>query len=152
MDFRNILSAAMLVVAFGFIFHGYPNANAEIGPAVSAGSNPLVSVTGSTSGTLFTAPGDQMIVISDLILTVSGSNGYQPCTASVAITSQASGDIATFLMTADTSSNEGSSHSGSTIAHSFAGGLPVPPSDQISISISGNCSVNYVVAGYHAQP
>jgi hypothetical protein len=150
MDYRNILSASVLVAAAGFLLHGYPNANAEIGPTVSTGTNPLVHATGSASGTLFTAPSDQLIVISDVILTASGSNGYQPCTSSVLISSQ-NGDFARFLLTADTSSNEGSSHPGTTISHSFAGGIPVEPSEQVSISISGNCSVNYVISGYHAQ-
>ena len=152
MDFRNILSTAVLVATFGFLYHGYPQAKAEIGPTVSLGGNPLISATGSTSGSLFSAPSDQMVVVSDIILTSSGSNGYQPCVSSVAIDSQFAGEIATFIVTADSNGNEGSSHPGSTISHSFAGGLPVAPSDQVSITIAGNCSVNYLISGYHARP
>jgi|GEM_PF-4907290 len=150
MDYRNTLSAAALVVAVGFLVHGYPTANADIGPVVATGANPLVHATGSASGSIFTAPSDQILVVSDIILTASGASGWQPCSSSVEL-STPSGDLALFRMTADSTANEGASHPGSTVSHSFAGGLPVASGEQVSIAISGSCTVNYVISGYHAH-
>ena len=150
MDYKNILSSAVVLLAAGFLVHGYPAAQAEIGPMVANGSNPLVHATGTSSGVLFSAPSDQLIVISDLIITASGSNGWQPCVGSVEL-STSSASLGYFRMTADNASNEGASHVGTIVSHAFAGGLPVPSGEQVSIAISGNCTVNYVVAGYYAR-
>ena len=58
--------------------------------------------------------------------------------------------LAQFQITADTNANEASSHPGGTISHSFAGGLPVMVNEEVSIGISGSCTVNYVVAGKYS--
>ena len=151
MSNKNILSIAVVIFACTLLIHGYPKANADIGPTISSHVNPLVYATGTSSGTLFSAPNDQIIVISDIILTASGANGWQPCVSSVEL-STSSGAIAYFQMTSDSTANEGSSHSGSTVSHSFSGGIPVPEGEQVSISIGSGCTVNYVISGYHAHP
>ena len=147
---RNILSGSVFVLALAFLVHGYPKASA--GPSVNLGANPLISAAGGSSATLFSAPSDQLITITDIILTASGSNGYHSCTSSVDISSSSGATLAAFQITADTVSNEGSSHSGGTISHSFAGGIPLPAGEQASISISGSCTVKYVVSGRYTNP
>ena len=150
--YRNILSCAVLILSIGFVFHGYPNARAYNGPSVNLGNNPVVSMGGSSAGTLFTAPSDQMIVISDIVLTASGSSSWQPCTSDVEINSQAGTTLGSFKMTSDSNGSEGATHGGSTISHAFVGGIPVPAGENVTIAISGNCSVRYLVSGYYAQP
>ena len=147
---RNILSVAILILATAFLVHGYPKAVA--GPSVNLGSNPLVSAAGNSGSALFTAPSDQLIVITDVILTASGSNSYQPCVSTVIISSSSGAQLGVFEITADTNSNESSSHPSGTISHAFAGGIPLPAGEQASISMSGNCSVKYVVSGRYTNP
>ena len=152
MKMHSPLQIAALILAISFLIHGYPTANANIGPVVSGQTNPLIYATGSSSGTLFNAPADRIIVISDIVLTASGSrSGSQPCVSTVEI-STTSDTLSYFQMTSDSSSNEGASHSGSTLSHAFAGGIPVAMNEQVSISISGSCTVNYLISGYHGHP
>ena len=145
MNYQKILSLAALILSLAFVVHGYPNASAE--PSVNLGSNPLVSASGSSNGVLFTAPADQLIVVTDVIITASGSSSYNSCISTVLMSTSAGRTLAKFQVTSDTTSNEGSSHAGGGVAHSFAGGLPVMVNEEVSISISGSCTVNYVVAG-----
>ena len=145
MTHRTILSLTALVFALAFVVHGYPKASAE--PSVNLGSNPLLSKAGSANGVLFTAPSDQLIVVTDIIVTASGSSSYNPCISTVSMTTSTGRTLAQFQLTADTNANEGSAHPGGNISHSFAGGLPVMVNEEVSIGISGSCTVNYVVAG-----
>ena len=150
MNYQKILSLAALILSVAFVVHGYPNASAE--PSVNLGSNPLVSAAGSSNGVLFTAPADQLIVLTDIIVTASGANGYHSCISTVSISTSTGRTLAKFQVTSDTYSNEGSSHAGGGVSHSFAGGLPVMVNEEVSISISGGCTVNYVVAGRYTAP
>ena len=145
MTHHTILSLAACIFALAFFVHGYPNASAD--PSVNLGSNPLVSASGSSSGVLFTAPSDQLIVVTDVIVTASGSSSYNPCISTVSMTTSTGKTLAKFQITADTNAAGGASHPGGNITHSFAGGLPVMVNEEVSISISGSCTVNYVVAG-----
>ncbi|MAA78832.1 MAG: hypothetical protein CL916_06195 [Deltaproteobacteria bacterium] len=145
MTHQKVLSLAALVLSVAFIVHGYPNASAE--PSINLGSNPLVSAAGNSSGVLFTAPSDQLIVVTDIIITASGSNSYHPCVSTVSMTTSTGTTLAQFQITADTNASESSSHPGGNISHSFVGGLPVMVNEEVSIGMSGNCTVNYVVAG-----
>ena len=149
MTYQKILSLAALILSIAFVVHGYPAASAE--PSTNLGSNPLVSASGSSNGVLFTAPADQLIVLTDVIVTASGSAaGFHSCISTVSMSTSTGRTLAKFQITSDTASNEGSSHAGGTISHSFAGGIPVMVNEEVSISISGSCTVNYVVAGRYS--
>ena len=124
-------------------------------PNQSLGSNPVVVAAGSSSTTLFTAPSDQIILISDIILSATGHNGgLTSCISHIQILLSSGTVIGDFRLMADGNDQHavGSQHSPSNISHSFRAGLPIPASQSASISISGNCSVSYTIAGYHAQP
>ena len=137
-----------MIFAIAFFVHGYPKAIAA--PSINLGSNPLVSTAGSSNRILFSAPSDQVIVVTDTIITASGANNYSPCTSTVSMTTSTGRTLGLFQITSDTNSSEGASHPSGTISHSFAGGLPVLAGEQLSIAIAGSCTVNYVVGGKYS--
>jgi len=143
---------------------GYP-----AGPAVSYGSNPVVSAGGSIltggSESIFTAPGGQDLIVTDLVLT--SYSGIYCKRAHVSELELTSGEVLGHFET-----NSGNAmryydyetDSGMSIAHSFSAGLRVPAGETLTLSVTetGNygssCSaassygVRYAVSGYLAQP
>ena len=124
-------------------------------PTTNTGINPIVSSAGGTSGTLFVAPSDQIIVISDVVLSATGNNGNDNSCVSHIQISISSGDIiGDFRLSSDGYDGRavGGQQTPSNIMHSFRSGLPVPVSETASISISGQCSISYTISGYYAKP
>ena len=124
-------------------------------PTTNTGTNPIVSAAGGSSGTLLVAPSDQMIVISDVVLSATGNNGNDNSCVSHIQISISSGDIiGDFRVSSDGYDGRavGGQHTPSNIVLSFRSGLPVPVSETASISISGQCSVSYTISGYYAKP
>jgi len=132
---------------------GYP-----AGAAVSYGANPLMSVGGSAgSSTLaFTAPSDQQVVVTDVVLTATGYYGsYSPCNSAVTLTTSGGETLGSFQMTSNTTPNAARNFTPTTVQHTFGSGLPVPAGEDLSISAStgsGSCTVRYTLSGYYAQP
>jgi hypothetical protein len=124
-------------------------------PTISTGSNPIVSAAGGSSGTLFVASADQMIVISDVVLSATGNNGNDSsCVSHIQILLSSGDIIGDFRLSSDGYDGRavGGQQAPSNIMHSFRSGLPVPASETASISISGQCSVSYTISGYYAKP
>ena len=144
---QSTLSLTTLIASIAFLIHGYPQAVAE--PTVNMGSNPLVSAAGTSSGVLFSAPSDQLIVVKDVVLTASGSSGYNSCASTVTLSTSTGRTLAKFQVTSDSIANEGSTHAGGGVFHSFESGIPVMVNEEASIAISGSCTVNYVIAGQY---
>lgn len=137
----------MLYYFFAYLGHASPNLN--------LGSNPVVAVAGNSDDTLFTAPSDQLIIISDVLLSAVGNNGLSNgCTSRVQITLSSGTVIGDFRLAADQydAYSVGGQHTPSNILHSFRAGLPIPQSQSASISISGTCSVSYTISGFYAKP
>ena len=69
---KNIMATAFLVLSFGCTYKLIQSANAQLGPQISAGQNPIVNYGGtvSSNGLIVTAPSDQ-----DIIITTFFTNG-----------------------------------------------------------------------------
>jgi hypothetical protein len=153
-DWKQIMAISTVIAAGGFFMRSMQPAHAYIGPSINTGSNPVVSAAGTSSGQLFTSPADQTILISDIVLTTSGySSSYHTCVSTISISTSGGTNLGEFRVTADNIPwNDGIEHQPSNIIHSFRGGLPVPPLETASISISGGCSVSYTVSGIYVHP
>ncbi len=135
---------------------GYPT-----GTVISTGSNPLVAQGGrlSYSGdehTLFTAPTDQNIVLTDVLLT-GGLTNYD-CRGQSRITLKTASDHVLGIFAVDQRAAE-TSQTGIILAH-YESGLTVPAGESVLIRTDGNyqsCGtthhyVDYSISGYLAQP
>ena len=134
------------------IAEGYPG-----GSVVSTGSNPVVArggymVAGSTVSSL-TAPSDQAIIITDVVLTMHGYDGSSPCLKRVTFDTS-EGSIAEYRIASDTDYSYGI-FPPTTISHSYSSGLPLQAGDTLVLthhSGGGSCEVSYSISGYYAQP
>ena len=142
------------VVSFAFTLpqaNGYPSTN------VSLGSNPIVayggSVSPSSTSTVATAPSDQRIIITDVILTVVGSHSTSGCTPRISIDTDA-GTMAEFRILSDQSTSyDGEYIRPTKISHRYESGIPVEPGSSLGVTQHGNhCEISYSLSGYIAQP
>lgn len=155
MKFDKLFGIAAIIFALGYFMSSLPSAEAyPQGPSVSLGSNPIFSMGGDSSGTLLTVPSDQSIVISDVVLGASGSGSNRnACTGVVNILNSSNTILASFRLSSDTSPYYSSqSNIAGQLSHQFGSGILVQPNDSLSIDISGNCTINYTISGYYAQP
>ena len=154
MDYRNTLAFGFVLLC-GAVFATSLKSAAAFpqGPSVSYGSNPVLSVGGSISSagtTLFTAPSDQMIVISDLLLTMNNHN----CSSTINLVTSSGDTLATVDLLSYFNAFQHYSRTNSqptSIQHSFRSGLPISPGDSIEIVESGGCDVAYTVSGYYSH-
>ena len=133
-------------------------------PTISYGQNPIVTIGGSVADgentTIFTAPTDHDIIVTDLILTSFKSNmGCKASHKSELVLS--SGEILGHFET-ETGFYNGT-HGGSSgfgIQHNFQSGLRIPAGETLSLfvtqsnSYGGSCSpsgIRYMISGYYAQ-
>ncbi len=128
---------------------GYPTT------AVSMGTNPLLAAGGTvedySTSTLWTAPADQRIVLTDVVLSLTGASGYYVCEAQVSIDS-GGGQLAEFRLTSDTNPSY-SLLQPTVITHSYSSGLPVAPGEVVGITKhTEGCHVSYSLSGYYAEP
>ena len=162
LDHRNFFGFGFIILSTAALIHAVNFAHANpTGPSISLGGNPTIASGGTISNgsvTLFTAPTDQMIIITDLILTMNSDD----CRSSL-IMSTTSGNV---LSQTKLHSNYGSINSGSThqsraalttsqpssIQHSFGSGLPIPINESLEISETGGCNIAYTLTGYYAEP
>jgi hypothetical protein len=149
---------ATLAVGLGFSLASSDAVGYPAGAAVSMGTNPVVSSGGMISDATtdaVSAPGGQVLVVTDLLLSMNNSN----CSSYVTLQNSA-GDIMaaaklhSFYERVDRGSyGQAVTQSTPTIfKHSFGSGVPVQPGEALSIVESGGCQVAYTVSGYHAQP
>ena len=130
------------------------------------GQNPLVSIGGTAySGEtklLFTAPSDQDIIVTDLVL-----SSYSPMTCKrnhkSEIILSSGGILGQFETHSSISRGSYSSSGGLSIQHAFSSGLRIPAGDSLTIVVTetgvdgGGCGgsssygVRYMFSGYHAQ-
>ena len=66
---KNILATSFLILSVGVTYTLIQSANAQLGPQVSVGQNPIVNYGGTISqGTpVFTAPTDQDVIVTTLM-------------------------------------------------------------------------------------
>ncbi len=124
------------------------------GASVSYGSVPLVSAAGSViaaspvSGAL-TAPSDQAIVLTDVVLTPVRSSATV-CQQNVFL-SLGSGDVlGQYYLT---SFYGISGAAAGQIQHSYSSGLVIPAGDTLDVQAGlSNCEVYFSISGYYAEP
>jgi hypothetical protein len=139
---------ASLAVGLGFSLAssqaiGYPAG------AISMGMNPLWStggnlVAGSTD--IVTAPADQDVVVSDLILTYGCIN----CGPRVSLYVDGT-NVASFRYYQQKDYYDDAFQSPHPIQHAFKSGVHVPAGSTLSMSID-SFDVDYTLSGYYAQP
>ena len=132
--------------------------------AISYGQNPIVNIGGSAydneTKTLLSAPSNQDIIVTDIVLTsFSGSVGCKTSHKSEFILS--TGPVLGQFQT-ETGFYNGT-HGGSTglsIQHSFQSGIRIPAGTDLTFfvtqtgSYGSGCSTNgvrYMISGYYAQ-
>ena len=161
-NFQTVVSTG-LAIALGctlMIVLGPNSATAYPSGAVSYGANPAVATGGSasTTQTVFTAPATQEILVTDVVLTATGGSGstwLYPCSSLLALVDTTGNTLSPFRISADTSGRHyqggGNLHS-TVVSHTFASGLPIPAGDSLELTHSGDCSVEYTLSGYYAEP
>jgi hypothetical protein len=157
---------AALSCALGLALSTSPAIGYPAGPSVSYGSNPIVSaggvVYGGESTSVFTAPADQDVVVTDLLLSSNADNECLRAHQST-LTLSSGAVVGKF----DTHSSwvkryyEYDSSPGLSVSHTFGSGIRVPAGQSLTLSTAeswqyGSCSgtygVAYSVSGYQSQP
>jgi hypothetical protein len=136
---------AVLAVGLGYTLSSTQARGYPAGAAVSVGANPVLAVGGVVSSAtldLFTAPGDQDVVVTDVWLTMANRS----CSADVQLTTSGGATLSSLKVL------EGSTSRPPSIQHSFGSGLPLPAGQTLLITESGGCGVAYTISGYYAQP
>jgi hypothetical protein len=127
------------------------------GPSVSYGANPVWAVGGTvqnTSSTIATAPSDQVLIVTDLLLSMTEAS----CSSTLSIETSGGDTLGVFRLVSRKWSwhgsygNTGNYTQPSSVEHSFGSGLPIPLSQDLYLTESGNCDVAYTVSGYYAEP
>ena len=148
----TMLGAAMAWTVKPLAASAYPSA-----PAVSLGSNPVMArggyiSPGSTVSSI-TAPEDQVLIITDVLLTMYGYSGSSACLKRVTFDTS-EGTIAEYRLVSDTDYSYDYLQP-TQVAHSYSSGLPLQPGDTLVLthhSGGGECDVSYSLSGYYAQP
>ena len=123
---------------------------------VSTASNPIFAFGGQTAAsstsTLATAPSDQKLNITDIVITISGrGNQSDPCSNRVSIQTGA-GNMAEFMLVSDTFYGDYYLRP-TQVSHSYRSGIPIEPSDSFGITNHGSyCTISYSLSGYYAKP
>ena len=105
-----------------------------------------------TTATLLTAPADQALIITDVVLTTTGGRSWTPYDTRVSVDTDA-GAIAEYMLVTDTSnSGDGLYISPVQVSHAYQSGLPVPPGTTVGITNHGDTDVSYSVSGCLVQP
>ena len=154
---RNLFGISAIIASVALLVSSIGNSFAlPQGPSVNVGSNPIFSYGGTISNsttTLFTAPSDQTMIVTDVVLTMA----EQTCTSTITLNTSA-GNVSSFkLYSKFYSAGDGYGRSATSIepksiSHSFNSGVPISLSDSLDIVESGGCNVSYTVSGYYAHP
>ena len=142
---------------------GYP-----AGPAGSMGQNPIVTSGGTVnaggSATLFSAPADQDLIITDIVLT-SGSTITCKREHRTELSHSGGGTLGHFVTSSASGRqyNQYDSSSATAIQHAFGSGLRVPAGSSVTLTVQQTAAqgpscgvdtdygVSFAVAGYLAQ-
>jgi hypothetical protein len=130
---------ASLAMGLGFSLSSSEAVGYPAGSTVSMGENPLWTVGGNTdSTTVISAPEDQDMVITDLIMSI----GYN--TQGRAILTRSGGPVLGEFYLESYNSIE------RHISHAFASGIRIPRGE--SVTLTADTRTYYSVSGYYAQP
>jgi len=139
---------------------GYP-----AGSAISYGHNPVVAYGGNlfngSTTTVITAPADQDIIVSDVVLTPDSTD--HTCVAGLQFRLElGSGpSVGTYAMQIKTDAERSYTNTSQNVVAQYSSGIRVPAGDTLQAAVNHsyeyNCtrselSVAYAVSGYIAQP
>jgi len=153
MNTKKLFGIAAIIASTSLLVDSLNNANAyPQGPSVSYVSNPLFTVGGTVSNSttnLITAPNDQLVVITDVILTMSSTS----CASTVEL-GDGSTTLGSFQLRAynHLGTYRAAQSEPSSVQHAFNSGIAIASGSTLSISESGSCNVSYTLSGYYAQP
>ena len=119
---------------------GYPTS------AISVGTNPVDAWAGTfttTPVTVFSAPADQDIVVTDLHFSCNYA-----CDQRVVLTRSDGTLVGSYWI----SGGYGSSLDGVSVQQSLTSGLPIPAGQSLSAVSTGSYTVSYTLSGYLSQP
>jgi len=129
----------VLAFALGIAISSNPASGYPAGPVISSGVNPLWTVGGNTgSSAVISAPADQDMVITDMILS-TGFSTYGIAT----LTASSGAVLGQFYLQ---SYNSIERH----VQHPFAGGIRIPSGE--SVTLTSGTTTYYSMSGYYAQP
>ena len=152
MDHRQTLSIGFVILSLAVLVKSLSTATAFSGPSVSFAGNPVISTGGTTTnGTtlILTAPSNQRIVITDLLLSMNAVS----CSTEIELTNNSGSILAAVkILAAKMESTYRGAYRYNQTQHAFKSGIPIDPGDSIYITDSSGCSVAYTLSGYHAQP
>ena len=160
---------ATLAVGLGFSLSSSEAVGYPAEAVVSMGANPIVSSGGvlndGTGRALFSAPPDQDVIITDIILT-SHSNLECKRAHRTELTLE-TGEILAHFMTSSATARryyEYDSSTAGSIQHTFGSGLRVSAGGTVQMAViqaaaqgdgcgsSTSYGVHYAISGYYAQP
>jgi hypothetical protein len=154
MKTTTVYALSSLVLSASIFVHALNTAQAlPQTQNISLGSNPLFTLGGTisnTTTTLFTAPNDQMMVITDIILTMNSNS----CGSTLELTNSNATTLSMFKLHSynHLGGYRAAQSQVSSIQHAFNSGISVNPNDSLDISESGSCNVAYTISGYYAHP
>lgn len=162
------LPTAMAMCLGMSLMYIYTNQKADALPAaaIGYGQNPLVSIGGTAydaeTKTIFTAPSDQDIVVTDLVLSSYSSMTCKRNHKSELILSSGA-VLGQFETHSSISRGSYSSSTGMSIQHSFSSGVRIPAGESLTFVVtqtgadgsscgtSTSYGVRYMFSGYYAQ-
>lgn len=123
------------------------------GPSISTGSNPLFTFGGTISNgssLVLTAPSDQLMVVTDVILTMNSNS----CASNVAFTDSNGTTLSQFKLHSynHLGSYRAAQSEPSSIQHAFNSGIAIGTGSSLTLAESGSCNVAYTLSGYYAHP
>ena len=116
---------------------GYPS-----GPVVSSGTNPVWAIGGTLPGetrTVLTAPADQDMVVTDVLITIGG--GHEKAYLTLADD--------TLVLSQDVIAGGSVSQ---PVSHQFSSGIRIPAGTYLNMGTQWDQTLNYAFSGYYAQP
>ena len=136
---------ATLAVGLGFSLASSEAIGYPAGAAVSMGTNPVWSVGAGISSTTFvevlTAPVDQDVVVTDLILTTE-NNGQDIVSLGLA-----TGEIVGRIYV-----HGPGRLGGDGVSHTMTSGIKIPAGGELQIKTTYGSGIQYTFSGYYAQP
>ena len=155
---KNIFALASLIGATGFFIRSLAPAQAEIGPMVNLGSNPVVSAAGTatmSSTQILSAPNDQDLLITDVIFSADATD--HACNARIYLDLGTGTTLGAFTISGDMDSDYGNDDAGGTspvLAHRFESGLVIPAGDTLSIYVNncGSSNLRYTISARKILP
>ena len=91
------------------------------------------------------------MIITDVVITMSGQASYTPCLNRVNIQTDV-GNKADFMLVSDTNYNDDYLRP-TQVSHSYRSGIPVEAGDTLGITNHGStCTISYSLSGYYAKP